>query len=229
MGHPSFGNPGGKHGGTDLVGITQLTGPVTAGPGSGSVVSAITNDAITTAKILDAAVTLAKLANLPVATVIGSITGGVPAALTMAQLNALLKDQQWFELDVGTEIDPVTIANYTLTPPSGFYMIATALRTIQTQLDGTLTSTAIANMGNDAAKVNIAASGAGAFGSLAQINTAPTGLKQYSVALNTLNPAVSNVVSTATPFTLQITTGAVLNTATIYRVRCFLLGALIPI
>jgi len=44
-------------------GITQLTGDVTAGPGSGSVAATIANDAVTTAKILNDAVTNPKLAN----------------------------------------------------------------------------------------------------------------------------------------------------------------------
>ena len=135
---------------------------------------------------------------------------------------------QWFELDAGP-INPTLVANYTITPPPGCYLIATAFRTIQTQLDGTLTSSAVSNAGNDAAKVNLAASSANTFGTLAQINTAPTGVKQYSVALNTLNAAVANMIDTTTPFTLQVTTGAVLNTATIYRVRVFLSGVMIPI
>lgn len=44
------------------AGITQLTGAVTAGPGTGSVVAAIGTAAVTTAKISDGNVTLAKLA-----------------------------------------------------------------------------------------------------------------------------------------------------------------------
>lgn len=44
-------------------GITQLTGDVTAGPGSGSQAATIANDAVTTVKILNANVTPAKLSN----------------------------------------------------------------------------------------------------------------------------------------------------------------------
>ena len=46
---------------TGSGGITQLTGDVTAGPGSGSVAATIASDAVTTAKILDANVTYAKI------------------------------------------------------------------------------------------------------------------------------------------------------------------------
>lgn len=163
--------------------------------------------------------------------VVGNLDVGGDATIDGdLQVNgALLNGSQWFELDAG-EIDPTApAADYTITPPPGYYLIAQAFRTIQTQLDGTLTSAAVSNCGNDAAKLNIAASSANTFGSLAQINTSPTGVKQYSVSLNSLNPAVSNMVSTTTPFTLQITTPAVKNTATVYRVRIFLLGILIPV
>lgn len=43
------------------VGINQLTGDVTAGPGSGSVAATIANNAVTTAKVLDANITYAKI------------------------------------------------------------------------------------------------------------------------------------------------------------------------
>lgn len=46
------------------AGINQLTGDVTAGPGSGSQAATIANDAVTTAKILDDNVTYAKIQNV---------------------------------------------------------------------------------------------------------------------------------------------------------------------
>lgn len=153
-----------------------------------------------------------------------SAVGGNNAQTTLASSNS------WFELDVG-EINPtVGPADYTLTLPKGCYFIALAWRIIQTRLDGTLTSSAVGNVGNDPSRINIVAAGAaGIFGTLANINTAPTGVKQYNNALNSLNAAIPNLVSTDIPFVLQVTTAAVLNTATIYRVRCFVNGIVIPV
>lgn len=49
------------------AGIDQLTGDVTAGPGSGSQAATIANNAVTTAKIIDAAVTYAKIQDVSAA------------------------------------------------------------------------------------------------------------------------------------------------------------------
>jgi hypothetical protein len=68
-----------------------LTGDVTATAGSNA--TTIAANAVTTAKILDANVTLAKLADLAQATVIGRASGagtGVPTALSAAQLSAIV-------------------------------------------------------------------------------------------------------------------------------------------
>jgi hypothetical protein len=54
---------------TGEAGITELTGDVTAGPGSGSQVATIANDAVTTPKILDGAVTTPKIADDAVTTI----------------------------------------------------------------------------------------------------------------------------------------------------------------
>ena len=74
-------------------GITQLTGDVTAGPGSGSQAATIANDAVTTAKILNDNVTNAKLANMAQSTIKGravSAGTGDPTDLTATQATAIL-------------------------------------------------------------------------------------------------------------------------------------------
>lgn len=53
--------------GTGAGAINQLTGDVTAGPGSGSVAASIANNAVVTAKILDANVTYAKIQDVSAA------------------------------------------------------------------------------------------------------------------------------------------------------------------
>lgn len=68
--------------GTGTGGITQLTGDVTAGAGSGSQVATIANDAVTNAK----------LANVATATIKGRVTSGTgdPEDLTGTQATTLL-------------------------------------------------------------------------------------------------------------------------------------------
>jgi len=61
----------------DDEGITELTGDVTAGPGPGSKVATIANDAVTTVKIIDDAVTYAKIQNVSASDrVLGRKTAG---------------------------------------------------------------------------------------------------------------------------------------------------------
>lgn len=69
----------------------SLTGDVT-GSGTGSFAATIASNAVTTAKILDANVTLAKLANIADVTMLGNNTGGsaAPVALTASQVRTLL-------------------------------------------------------------------------------------------------------------------------------------------
>jgi hypothetical protein len=75
--------------GADDLKVGNLTGDVTT---SGGTATTIANDAVTTAKILNANVTLAKLANIADQTILGNNTGGAaaPVALTAAQVAAIL-------------------------------------------------------------------------------------------------------------------------------------------
>lgn len=141
---------------------------------------------------------------------------------------ALFGNPAWFELDAG-EIDPtVGPVDYRITIPKGYYFIATRWAIITAKLNGTLTSSAVANCGNDAAKLNILASSANSLGNLGQINTLPA-FKQTNQVINSTLASIQNLVSTDSPFVLQITTPAVLNTATIYRIRCYLNGLMVPV
>lgn len=70
-------------------GITQLTGAITAGPGSGSQAATIANDAITTLKILDKNVTYAKIQDISAtARMLGRKTAGsgVVEEVTLSEL-----------------------------------------------------------------------------------------------------------------------------------------------
>lgn len=71
------------------TGITQLTGDVTAGPGNGSQAATIAANAVTTAKIIDDAVTYAKIQNVSVTDrILGRDTAGAGdiEELTLTQI-----------------------------------------------------------------------------------------------------------------------------------------------
>lgn len=90
-----------SYSGAAASGITQLTGAVTAGPGSGSQTATIANDAVTTAKIINDAVTYAKIQNVTDARLLGRSAG-------------LAGDAQ--EITVGSGL---TLAAGALTAPGG--------------------------------------------------------------------------------------------------------------
>lgn len=145
----------------------------------------------------------------------------------------LKQNQRWFPMNLGVAVDLTTPAEYFIRPPAGFYAIAIALRSI-VELDGTtgskLTSAPVCNSGNDAAKINLVPAGAtNVFGTLAQLNSSTVQRIQTSVGLNSLNPAIDNIVDTTTPFSFVIATGAVRNTATFFRARIWLFCNLLPL
>lgn len=80
-------------GGAAGVGITELTGDITAGPGAGAQAATISANKVTTAKILDANVTLAKLVDLSALSVLGRAgnTSGVMAAIAAASDDLVLR------------------------------------------------------------------------------------------------------------------------------------------
>ena len=75
--------------GAATAAITQLTGDVTAGPGTGSQAATIAANAVTTTKINNAAVTYAKVQNVGASKLLGNATGA-PAAAAEITLGANL-------------------------------------------------------------------------------------------------------------------------------------------
>ncbi len=141
-------------------GMTQLTGDVTAGPGSGSQAATIANNAVTTAKINNGAVTEAKqtLADNTTANVTSAAHGYAPKSPADATkfLNgaatpayALVKDSDLSTSDITT--NNVTIAKHGFTPKlpndatkyldgTGAYTVPTGSSGGITQLTGDVTA-----------------------------------------------------------------------------------------
>lgn len=111
-------------------GINQLTGDVEAGPGTGSQVATITDDAVTTVKILDEAVTNAKLADMAQATIKGRADGagtGVPTDLDSDDVSDIL-DTAADPFVRTSEIEPTfgSLADYGVLHRPGIYPISVA-------------------------------------------------------------------------------------------------------
>lgn len=106
---------------TTDTGITQLTGNVTAGPGSGSQAATIANDAVVTAKILDANVTYAKIQNVTNARLLGNFSGGA-AAPAEYSLGAGLEESSGIrtKVDVRTLVIGITVDGGSSVVTTGF-------------------------------------------------------------------------------------------------------------
>ncbi len=109
-----------------------LTGDVT-GTGTGSFATTIANNAVTTIKILDSNVTLAKIANIADLTFLGNNTGGAaaPVALTVANAKTMLGL-------AGTNSGDVTLAGENYLSIAGQVITANAVNLSGTHVTGDL-------------------------------------------------------------------------------------------
>jgi hypothetical protein len=120
-------------------GITELTGDVTAGPGSGSEGATIAANAVTTAKILNSNVTLAKIANAAAnSTLLGSGAAGSGSAYAELTLGTGLS-MAGTTLNAATgSANPLTVG---VTVDGGGSVITTGQKGyIQCPISGTVTS-----------------------------------------------------------------------------------------
>ena len=99
-------------------GITQLTGDVTAGPGSGSQVATIANLAVSTAKIANNAVDNTKLAQMAANTVKANITGSTANA-TDASLTATATNNSVAQRDSSGNLVATAMITTTVKPADG--------------------------------------------------------------------------------------------------------------
>lgn len=115
--------------------ITQLTGDVTAGPGSGSQAATIGNDKVTTAKIINDAVTYAKIQNVTDARLLGrsagsagdtqEITIGSGLSLAAGALTASGGSSAW-TTEVTKSVDQDVTASSTLADDTELQLAVTA-------------------------------------------------------------------------------------------------------
>ena len=154
-----------------------LTGDVT-GSGTGSFATTIANDAVTTVKILDSNVTLAKIANIAADTILGNNTAGAaaPIALTATQAKTVL--------------DLENVENTALSTWAG----STNLTTLGTIGAGTWQGTAVAT--------GFGGTGLTAIGTANQFLAVNSGAS--ALEYRTLAGTANQVIFTASTFTLSL-------------------------
>lgn len=124
-----------------------LTGDVT-GTGTGSFATTIANNAVTTIKILDSNVTLAKIANIADLTFLGNNTGGAaaPVALTVANAKTMLGL-------TGTNSGDVSLAGQNYLSIVGQTITAAAVDLSGTHVTGTLAAARVGTFTGDVTSV----------------------------------------------------------------------------
>jgi hypothetical protein len=177
-------------------GITQLTTDVTAGPGSGSQVATIAANAVTTAKILDANVTLAKVANIADATFLGNNSGApaAPLALTVAQTKTALNlagsntgDQT---ITLTTDVTGSGTGSFAATIAAGAVTLAKQANLAANSIQGNNTGSPATPLALTAAQTNTLL-GTGTIITALSGDVTATGSGQGSVAATIANAAVS--------------------------------------
>jgi hypothetical protein len=132
-------------------------------------------------------------------------------------------------LDLVTPVSDVPLSLLTADPfPVGANFICTIARFVASSLDGTITTGPTLNAGNDVAKTNLLASGVqlGAAALNSVFASGLPGLIAATSGVNNLNKQLRDPSSF--PFKLDITVGAVLNTATQAQGRWLFGGFVFP-
>jgi hypothetical protein len=171
-------------------------------------------------------VALAALANLANATVIGRNTAGtgVPEAVTMAQLAALLTagnngvGQAYYTADLN--LLATSSGNALIPAKTGFYFVAQRIQCLTTSRTGTATGNLVFTIGNDGSELNLVPAVTFA---AATFNTATA---PGNFTGNATNQTTTTAAAT-TPYTLKITTAV--GGSSVLTGRIVIFGAWVPV